>query len=223
MDNELAIQTRAGRAVEKLPGFAEGHFTVQDLTAAQAVIMLAPQAGWRVLDLCSAPGGKTIQMAESMGDDGEIYATDIDALRLKLVSSSVERMGLKSVKVIAYGDVQKVAEEIGGFDAILLDVPCSNTGVMARRCEVRYRLTAKHIDSLARSQGNILAGAAGMVKVGGRICYSTCSIDGAENEGVVGSFLAANAGLELVAKKLTLPSAARVDRDGGYVAILKKL
>lgn len=94
---------------------------------------------------------------------------------------------------------------------------------MARRSEVRYRLTAKQIASLAAGQADVLARAAGMVKVGGRICYSTCSIDSTENEDVVGGFLKGNAGFELLGEKLTLPSAARVDRDGGHAAVLRRI
>jgi 16S rRNA (cytosine967-C5)-methyltransferase len=222
IDSDLAIQTKGGRAIEKLPGYGEGLFSVQDVTASEAVRMLAPRAGWKVLDLCAAPGGKTTQMAEAMGDEGRIYATDIDAVRLKSVTSGIERMGIGCVTVIPYADVQHAVAEAGGFDAVLLDVPCSNTGVMARRCEVRYRLTAKGMASLTRAQASILAVAAGMVRAGGRICYSTCSIDRSENEDVVGGFLRTSTQFGMVAEKLTMPSAARIDRDGGYVAILQK-
>jgi 16S rRNA (cytosine967-C5)-methyltransferase len=219
----LLLQTRGGRPIEKLPGYAEGLFSVQDITSSEAVRMMGLQPGWRVLDLCAAPGGKTIQMAEVMGDAGEIYATDIDAARLQLVTAGVERMQVNSVKVIPYAEVAAIAAGFGGFDAVLLDVPCSNTGVMARRCEVRYRLTSHQIDSLVKMQRNILAGAATLVRPGGRICYSTCSIDNAENHDMVAGFMEERGDFELAAEKLTMPTASRIDRDGGYVAVLRKL
>jgi 16S rRNA (cytosine967-C5)-methyltransferase len=222
-DKGIAIQTKGGRSVEKLPGYAEGFFSVQDITASEAVRMMAPQAGWRVLDMCAAPGGKTIQLAQAMGDIGQILATDIDAARLKVVSENIARMGIKSAEVVSYGEVAAIAAKVGGFDAALLDVPCSNTGTMARRCEVRYRLRSKSIASLAAVQSGLLATAADLVKAGGRICYSTCSIQNAENELVTAAFLKSRSDFQLVEEKLILPSAGPIDRDGGYVAILKKL
>jgi 16S rRNA (cytosine967-C5)-methyltransferase len=223
VDNGLAIQTRGGRPVEKLPGYAEGLFSVQDITASKAVRMLSPQPGWRVLDMCAAPGGKTIQLAQAMDDVGEIYATDIDAARLKVVTANIARMGIKSAKVVPYGDVQQITAHVGLFDAVLLDVPCSNTGTMARRCEVRYRIGSKLVASLTSVQGRLLATAADYVKAGGQICYSTCSIQDAENELVIAAFLKARGDFLLVEEKLTIPSAGTIDRDGGYVAVLRRM
>jgi 16S rRNA (cytosine967-C5)-methyltransferase len=219
MDSDTAIQVKGGRAIEKLPGYEQGLFAVQDITAAKAAAMLAPQAGWKVLDMCAAPGGKTIQMAEMMGDEGEIVATDIDAARLDRVRENAKRMGLSSIRVVSFDEAQKC----GPYDATLVDVPCSNTGVMARRCEVRYRMTAKQVAALALTQEGILGRAAELVKAGGRMCYSTCSVCSQENDQVVGGFLKANEGWELAGEKLILPAAARFDHDGGYVAVLKKV
>ena len=106
------------------------------------------------------------------------------------------------------------------FDAVLLDVPCSNTGVLARRVEARYRVSPKAVQCLAKIQGELLRTAAEMIKPQGRICYSTCSIQKCENSGLIADFLAESDAFELEFEKLILPSADGLDRDGGYTAIL---
>jgi len=204
------------QAVPKLPGFAEGLFAVQDLAAAGAVAALAPKPGWKVLDLCAAPGTKTMQLAEATGDKAEILATDIDAKRLEKVRQNVARLSLRSIEVVPYMPHQ------GSFDAVLLDVPCSNTGVMAKRIEVRFRVSPQRLKELAQTQRELLASASKLVKPGGKICYSTCSIQKAENSEVVQSFLAAEPSFELVGQSLITPSAEGCDHDGAYAAILKK-
>ena len=111
------------------------------------------------------------------------------------------------------------------IDAILADVPCSNAGVMAKRCEVRHRITKSAVETLCRTQLSILQRAAEFAADGTRICYSTCSITNAENRGVIDSFLASNPGFSLDCEKLTLPAVKTADYDdidGGYIALLTK-
>ena len=216
------IRVESPRAVTELAGFMQGMFSVQDITAWQAVTMLEPQPDWTILDLCAAPGTKTTQLAERTGDAAKIIATDIDRRRLEKVKENTARLGIGSVEIVAYEQVERMAEDVGPFDAILLDVPCSNTGVLARRPEARYRIRQKTIMQLAATQACLLAKAANMIKVGGKICYSTCSIQKAENDGLVKEFLQKNAGFRLQVDQLWLPSAEQFDHDGGYVAILVK-
>ncbi|HSV26845.1 MAG TPA: transcription antitermination factor NusB [Sedimentisphaerales bacterium] len=232
IDDGLMLQTKSGRPIEKLPGYAEGFFSVQDITSSEAVRMLAPQPGWNVLDMCAAPGGKTIQIAQIMNDQGTITATDFDAVRLERVKHNIERLGIRSVKIMPYTAVADMIAAahgsvhgkvpLGGFDAVLVDVPCSNTGVMARRCEVRCRIRRAAIDSLTAIQRKLLAEAMALVRPGGRVCYSTCSIEPAENQEVVRHLLGENQAFELLAEQLTLPAAGRIDRDGGYAAVIRK-
>ena len=216
------IKLKSPRAVRKLPGFAEGEFTVQDVTASQPVRLLNPQPAWTILDLCAAPGVKTTQLAEATGDTARIFATDIDNNRLELVRENTMRLGINSVEIVPCGKVLNLqfSAPNSKFDAVLLDVPCSNTGVLARRVEARYRVTPKAVQTLAEKQGKLLATAAEMVKPGGRICYSTCSIQKCENSGLIGGFLVENRAFELELEKITLPSAENADHDGGYTAIL---
>lgn len=212
------------RELMQLPGFAEGEFSVQDITASRAVRLLDPQPGWTMLDLCAAPGTKTTQLAEATGDSATIIATDIDSRRLEMVRENVARLGVKSVRVIPYEEIFSSSFEISDskFDAVLLDVPCSNTGVLAKRVEARYRVSSESIRALTKIQAELLGTAALMLKSGGKICYSTCSIQKAENAELVRGFLKDNPAFVLESEELTLPCADGLDHDGGYAAILVK-
>ena len=214
------IKVTGPHAVPQLPGFAEGLFTVQDMAASHAVCALDPQPGWTILDLCAAPGTKTMQLAEATRDSAQIVATDIDAKRLTKIKENLTRFALESVRLLPYAQVSQQDE--GSFDAILLDVPCSNTGVLAKRLEVRFRIARHSLKELARTQRSLLDRAARLVKPGGRICYSTCSIHRSENGDLVRAFLEANGQFELTGEELILPSAEGFDHDGAYAAILMR-
>ena len=214
------LKVTGPQAVSQLPGFAEGLFVVQDLAASRAVRLLDPQLEWHILDLCAAPGTKTTQLAEWTRDAAHIVATDVDAKRLEMVRENVARLGLASVDVAAYGRREHTTG--ASFDAILLDVPCSNTGVLAKRVEVRHRVTPESLEGLAQTQHGLLEKAAALVKPGGRICYSTCSIQRAEGRDVVLKFLSGTRPFELIRDELVLPSAEGFDHDGAYVAVLAR-
>jgi len=219
------IKLKSPQAVTQLPGFAEGLFTIQDIAASQPIRILKPQPGWTILDLCAAPGVKTTQLAEATGDSATIIATDIDAERLKKVKENTTRLGINSVNIVSYEEILNSKFQIPNskFDCVLLDVPCSNTGVLARRIEVRYRIKPKAIKKLTKTQSKLLATAAPMVKPHGKICYSTCSVQKDENSNLVRDFLQKNQNFELKSEKLTLPLADECfDHDGGYMAILTK-
>jgi 16S rRNA (cytosine967-C5)-methyltransferase len=228
--DDLMIKIKSPQAVTELPGFAEGLFTVQDITASRAVRILrpsrCPSGNWTMLDLCSAPGVKTTQLAELTGDKAKIIATDIDNKRLQQLKANTARLGINSVNIAAPMYIGEGLEsnlaEFGPFDAILLDVPCSNTGVLAKRVEVRYRIKPNAIRELTKTQSELLATAARMIKPRGKICYSTCTIQKAENGQLVRDFLLQNPSLELEFEELILPSAEKPDHDGGYVAIIVK-
>lgn len=218
--NETMVRVSSPAAISELAGFGEGLFSVQDITAAQAVKSLDPKPGQTILDLCAAPGTKTTQIAELTRDSATIIATDIDNARLEKVKENVARLGSDSVTVIAYEKLSQTIDRMGLFDAVLLDVPCSNTGVLAKRIEARYRITSDKIAALTQTQSQLLEAAAKMIKPNGKICYSTCSIQESENGELVRKFLLKNRDLMLESEKLTLPSAEGFDRDGGYVAII---
>ncbi len=217
-DGEM-IKLKSPHAVSELPGFWEGLFSVQDVTASQAVRTLKPRDEWRILDLCAAPGTKTSQLAEMSGDSARIFATDVDSTRLEKIKENVERLGLKSVSVIAYKDLEKIAAT-EPFDCILLDVPCSNTGVLSKRPEVRMRITPGAVEELTKIQNQILETAGAMLKPRGVICYTTCSIQPAENSTLIKHFLSRHSNFKLESERLILPCADDFDNDGGYVALL---
>ncbi|MBW8038640.1 MAG: 16S rRNA (cytosine(967)-C(5))-methyltransferase RsmB [Planctomycetes bacterium] len=211
------IRLKSPKAIAELPGFKEGLFTVQDITAALPVRLLNPQPGWTILDLCAAPGTKTTQLAELTEDSAKIIATDIDTERLKSVNENTTRLGITCVNILQYEQIRN-----SKFDCVLLDAPCSNTGVLAKRIEVRYRVNPKAVKELAKTQTRLLADAAEMLKPRGRICYSTCSIQNPENSRLIKDFLQKNSGFELESERFTLPSAEEFDHDGGYVAIITR-
>jgi 16S rRNA (cytosine967-C5)-methyltransferase len=208
--------------VTDIYGYRKGFFSVQDLTAEAVAGFMDIKKHTKVLDFCSAPGGKSCGIAELAGDELEITATDIEPSRLRQVDENTERLGLKSIKTVDYKKF--IADEScrGSFDYVLADVPCSNSGVLARRTQVRHRINENSVKKLCKKQLEILRTTSGFVKTGGVICYSTCSILKEENEEVVQAFLKQNPDHRILKQKLTLPSAKKTfDRDGGYICLLK--
>ena len=214
--DESMIKLKNPGPVTDLPGFTQGLFSVQDLTAAKPIKFLQPQPNWKILDLCAAPGTKTIQLAQLTNDQAQIFATDIDSERIKKVTENINRLNIKSISIINYDDLEKC----GKFNCVLLDAPCSNTGVLAKRPEVRYRIKEKTLRQLTKTQHALLETAARLIKPSGTICYSTCSIEQNENGEIIKQFLSENKSFKLKSEQLTLPSAKDFDHDGGYTAII---
>lgn len=213
-----SIQLAASVSVKDLPGFAEGEFTIQDESAMAAAAMVAPQPGERVLDLCAAPGGKTTYLAELMRNQGSIVATDVTPARLKLVDETAKRLGLSIIHTVLL-DRQQPEIPGGPFDAILVDAPCSNTGVLGKRPEARWRLRTDEIPELQTLQLSLLATAAGHLAPHGRLVYSTCSIEPEENRAVIDQFLATDSSMQLVEDAVHFPGKPA---DGGYRALLRR-
>jgi 16S rRNA (cytosine967-C5)-methyltransferase len=177
--------------VRALPGFAEGRLSVQDPAAQLAVELLEARAGERILDACAAPGGKTCHVLERVEGPCELTALDLSAARLDRIRDSLERLGLEA-QVLA-GDAAAPGNWWDGrpYDRILLDVPCSATGVIRRHPDIKLLRRARDIPALARRQAGLLEAAWGMLAPGGTLLYTSCSVLRAENEEVVGRFLAA--------------------------------
>ncbi len=175
--------------VPSLPGFEEGHFTVQDESAMRASTLLAPRPGDRVLDVCAAPGTKTTHLAELLEDRGTLVACDVSADRLARLAENVDRLGLTCVEACVV-DEDPASLPTGPFDAILLDVPCSNTGVLGKRPEARWRLRPNDLVELTAVQRGLLTASLDRLAPNGRLVYSTCSIEPEENAELLGSVLA---------------------------------
>lgn len=178
-------------AIEKLPGFQEGHWVIQDSSAQLVSYLLDPQPGEVVIDACAAPGGKTTHLAELMGDRGIVVGCDRTPSRLKKLFYNSERLGLDSIQ-ICVGDSRTLTEFYQIANRVLLDAPCSGLGTLHRHTDARWRQTPESVKELAALQVGLLNSTANWVKPGGSLVYSTCTLHPAENEQVVEAFLGAN-------------------------------
>ncbi|MBX3704442.1 MAG: 16S rRNA (cytosine(967)-C(5))-methyltransferase RsmB [Steroidobacteraceae bacterium] len=224
--------------VARLPGFADGDVSVQDAAAQLAAFFVAPADGMRVLDACAAPGGKACHLLEAFPGISELVALDADPSRVERISSNLSRLGLPA-RVLT-GDAARPAGWWDGraFERILLDVPCSGTGVIRRHPDIKLLRRPDDIPRFATSQAGLLASAFGLLAPGGRLVYASCSVLAAENGAVVRAFLAANpqAVDATESARLLLPGAAPLvdtgtgcalpsgaaDADGFYYACLEK-
>ena len=217
-----------GVAVESVPGFDEGWFVVQDPSTALAVQMLDPQPRERILDACAAPGGKTIAIAERMNGGVTLTAMDLHDDRLDVLRENLERLGLNGVRVVK-GDMSACGPRGPGvaavegelFDGILLDVPCMNTGVLRRRPDARWRFSLERMKKVSAVQWAILNGAAEKVRQGGRLVYSTCSLEPEEDEALVGAWLHHWPDFKLIGQRKLFPPKDGV--DGAYAASILRV
>jgi 16S rRNA (cytosine967-C5)-methyltransferase len=175
-------------AIETLPGYGEGYWSIQDGAAQWAVIALAPQPGELILDLCAAPGGKTTYIAEQMGNQGSVYAFDKHHARLRRLAENVDRLGVTSVSVQPAVDILTYTQTLQA-DRILVDAPCSGLGTLHRHPDARWRRQPQQLPQTAERQGQILEKATTWIKPGGLVVYSTCTLNFQENEQVVADFL----------------------------------
>ena len=183
------VRLPAGARVTELPGFAEGAWWVQDLSASLPARLIGAGKG-RVLDLCAAPGGKTMQLAAAGWD---VTAVDLSDVRLKRVRENLARTKLEA-KLVA-GDALTFSD--APYDAVLLDAPCSATGIFRRHPDVLHRVRPRAVASMAERQQAMLARAASLVKPGGRLVYSVCSLEPEEGERVADAFLASHSGFAI--------------------------
>jgi len=218
--NGLSVVLDGPVELKKLAAFADGWLQVQDPTATSVSTAARPKAGMKVLDFCAAPGTKTTHIAELMDNRGQIVAVDVSQQKLDRISENCKRMGAGIVTVMP-------AERIGGlapgsFDLALVDAPCSNTGVLARRPEAKWRFAPKALARLADDQLFLVAAAAGLVRRGGKLVYSTCSIEPEECSRLAASAVRRCGSLDMIEENLTLPSGASDPLrwcDGGYCTV----
>ncbi len=219
-----AIVLGHGVRVRELPGFAEGLFAVQDAAPLAALRLLAPQPGETILDACAAPGGKTLQIAASVGETGRVVAADLHEDRLAPLRENIDRCGFADRVGVSVCDAADPTALAALFpdgrrpDAVLADVPCSNTGVLRRRADARWRFGEKRLKALHETQLAILEGVASLLPE--RIVYSTCSLEHEEDEDVVSELLARNAAYRLEKSERLLPDDS--PRDGAYAALLRR-
>lgn len=171
--------------IAELPGFSEGKFVVQDASSAMAVEAAGIKPGDFVLDICAAPGGKSILAAEKTGKSGRVLARDVSAKKAEMISENTARMGLTNVEVEVYDATQPDEDLRGRADVVLADVPCSGLGVMGKKRDIKYRVTPEKLLALEELQRSIIGNCWQYVRPGGALLYSTCTINSAENENMV--------------------------------------
>jgi 16S rRNA (cytosine967-C5)-methyltransferase len=218
LEENLMFEFKSHPPIEEMRSFKNGFFYVQDPSTLFAVDLLAPKPGERVLDLCAAPGGKTTYIAQRMKNEGQLVATDSSPDRLELLEENCDRLGVKCVEIAPLTSINPQIST--PFDRVLVDAPCSNTGVLRRRVDLRWRAKPEEIERLRKEQLELLHRAAEFVKPGGVLVYSTCSLEPEENAGVVEEFLKRNTAFSLDESGDVLPF--RDGFDGAYAARLAK-
>jgi len=224
------IGTKLGSSAELMRKFGKCIY-IQDESSMLVAEILNPQPGETVIDLCSAPGGKTTHLAQKMANQGKIIASDIHQHKLELIKTNVKRLGVNIVEPHLQDATEQVAEWVGIADRVLVDAPCSGLGVLGRRPEARWSKEEKKLSQFPPLQKKILANAATYVKQGGYLVYSTCTLEQDENTRVVAAFLKdhpefAKAGFkhpltgETVEELQLLPQ--RDDIDGFYICLMQK-
>jgi len=180
------VKVRSLGPIAKLSIFQEGHFSIQDESAAFPVILLDPAPGERILDLCAAPGGKTTYISELTGNTGEVVAVDKYENKLQLIRRGCERLGIGNVR-FETADAREL--RTAPADRILVDAPCSGLGTLRKKPDIKWKREIGDIGNLARLQSSILDNAAVLLKPGGVLVYSTCTTEPEENQDQVASFL----------------------------------
>jgi len=198
----------------------QGHCYIQDPSTAISCQILSPRAGEKILDACAAPGGKTSYIAQLMANRGTIVACDRDPKRLQILKENTARLGVGAVQTFSHdwtsGRVPAQIASIAPFDRILLDAPCSNTGVMRRRVDVRWRLQPADFTRMQQRQLEMLRALIPLLAAHGVLVYSTCSLEPEENEQVVRRILEGSPTLRLIEEKCSRPF--RDGFDGAFVA-----
>lgn len=214
-------QLPRGYAPAELADFYDGAWYIQDPSTRIAPQMLKVQPGEDVLDACAAPGGKTCMMAEALGDQSErLLACDPNPKRCERLKENLDRMKFPQVQIQCANISELLASHAGHFDAILLDVPCSNTGVYQRRADAKWNFRRRLLTELIQLQYKILEDAAKLLKPGGRLVYSTCSIEAEETTRQIQNWLGQHPDFSQLDQKLLLPGDDKC--DGAFVALILK-
>lgn len=207
-------------AIQESPSFKRGEWTVQDESAMLVTHILAPQAGDKVLDMCSAPGGKSTHIAEYMKNKGQVVSTDIHPHKIEIIKKNAERLGCHIIEPVLQDGTKKVEAWVASFDKVLLDAPCSGLGIIKRKPDIRYSKSEADLEEIASLQKQLLGVAVNYLKVGGTLVYSTCTLSQKENEEMVAYALGAYP-LELSSIEASVPEPLKpYVQKGSYIQIL---
>lgn len=203
-----------------LESFNEGLFYVQDISSMMVAEAAAPEKENYIIDVCAAPGGKSSHLAEKMSGTGMVEARDLTEYKVSLIEENIERHGLTNMKAVQMDATILDEASVEKADVLICDLPCSGLGVLGKKTDIRYKMTADKQESLVQLQRAILDTVWSYVKKGGTLVYSTCTIHKNENEGNVAWFLEKHPEFELVSQEQMLPG--EIYHDGFFIAKLKR-
>ena len=208
-------------AVEHTKAYKEGRIHVQDLSSQLCCAALDPKENDTVLDLCAAPGGKSIHIAELLNGTGHVEARDLTEYKVDLIRDNIERSGLTNIEAVCQDATVYDPDKKKSADIVIADLPCSGLGVLGKKPDLRYKMNEKTEADLVELQRKILSVVKDYVKPDGKLLYSTCTIHREENEGNVEWFLKEYPEFELVKDKQMIPG--KDTGDGFYIAIIKRV
>ena len=197
-----------------------GMFTPQDESSMLVAEKLDPKHGETVMDVCAAPGGKTTAIAERMNKTGRIIASDIYRRKLDLIDKEARRLGITNIETRSWDATRVDSSMIQKADRVLVDAPCSGLGVVRRKPEIKYKELTEEMELLPKKQLAILSASSGYVKPGGRLVYSTCTVNPRENERVVEAFLKKNPAFSKIERTLLLPNVNGT--DGFFICVMER-
>lgn len=210
-----AYTLSGGYGIQNLYGYREGYFTVQDVSSMLVAECAGVKEGNTVIDVCGAPGGKTMHVATKLKGSGKVYSCDVSECKADKIRENITRMGYQNVEVLVADATEALEEFRERADIVLADVPCSGLGVLGKKADIKYRLTKEQTEEIVKLQRQILSNVCNYVKPGGTLIYSTCTVNRAENHENV-KWMIENLPLEAVVLNEELPEILRdsVDGDG---------
>ena len=206
--------------LDALEAFREGLFSVQDMASMYVAEAADVQPGAYVIDVCAAPGGKSMHLAEKLQGTGMVEARDLTEYKVDLMEENIARCQLKNMKAVQWDATIKDADSVEKADVVIADLPCSGLGVMGRKPDIRYRVTPEDVQALAALQRKILSVVQEYVKPGGTLVYSTCTVTRAENDGNVQWFGEQYPEFQFETMRQLYPGEGR--HDGFFIAKWKK-
>lgn len=220
---DSAVNLLSTASAERLKTY-EGLYIVQDTASQLAVQTLGVQPGETVIDCCACPGGKSIACALDMQNCGRVISLDLHKNKLSLITKSADALGINIISTLAHDGTQPLEEYIGKADKVVCDVPCSGLGVIHKKPDIRHK-SPKDIQRLPVTQKNILNAASKYLKVGGRLLYSTCTLNRAENDDITDAFLSENSDFCRVTKTTLFPTLKDgiVENDGFFIDVLERI
>lgn len=206
--------------LSRISEFQEGLFYIQDISSMEVNHVLQPKAGEVGIDVCAAPGGKAVHAASLVGETGHIYARDLTPAKVALIEENCRRIGLSQITPQCHDALILDEEMVGKADFVIADLPCSGLGIIGKKPDIKYNTSYEKVNELSALQSEILDVVSQYVRPGGRMVFSTCTMNRIENEGNTEAFLKRHKEFSMVTEKQLLAKDAR--QDGFYYALLKK-